>query len=593
MTVPRPYRAVAVPAAVAIGAIAAIAADRAGLAWPLGFAAGALAGCLAVLALPSLPTGRVTVLLLAAGGFGALRHAPASGEDRSLGLALWAGATLVALVLVDRAGAEAAPALPGGRPLRPWARETARVSVVIGAIVVAAGATLVPTLTEQLGRRVWPGVAPSFGDLLDAPASLRATEQLDMAARPRLSDRVVFTVDAPRAAFWRGETFDAWDGRTWARSDPSQFSLHRTSAGAVPVPAGVGDDGAESGEEMRQTFHVETRFAEVVFAAPSPRVVQTDRPLLGRPDGTVAVAGAREGFGRGSVYTVVSRSVRVTEDDLRRAGAAVPEPILAAYAQEPASTTERVRALAREITAPVHGTYDKIRALEEWLGAHTVYSLDAPLSPPGVDVVDDFLFRSRVGWCEQIASSLVVMARTVGIPARLATGFVPGSRDALSGRFVVRERDAHAWAEVYFPGIGWQGFDPTASVPLAGEARTGGSWLASVRRHALPAALAVAVLVLVVRAAPRLRARAARRRAARASWGARALTRLERTGRRVGRARAPAETPQEYARALAARLGRPALEAVGAAIDADGFSATGASPSARAEADAVLASLRP
>ena len=110
-----------------------------------------------------------------------------------------------------------------------------------------------------------------------------------------------------------------------------------------------------------------------------------------------------------------------------------------------------------------------MRAIESWLGANTKYSLNAPLSPSNVDVVDDFLFRSRVGWCEQIASSLVVLARSAGIPARLVTGFVPGSRDALTGRFVVRERDAHAWAEIYFPGIGWQGFDPTASVPLAGD----------------------------------------------------------------------------------------------------------------------------
>ena len=86
------------------------------------------------------------------------------------------------------------------------------------------------------------------------------------------------------------------------------------------------------------------------------------------------------------------------------------------------------------MTAGATTTFDKVRAIEDWMGAHTEYSLNAPLSPPNVDVVDDFLFRSRIGWCEQIASSLVVLARSVGIPARLVTGFVPGTQDALTGR---------------------------------------------------------------------------------------------------------------------------------------------------------------
>ena len=75
-----------------------------------------------------------------------------------------------------------------------------------------------------------------------------------------------------------------------------------------------------------------------------------------------------------------------------------------------------------------------------------------------------------------------MLARSVGIPARLATGFVPGEKDGLSGRFVVRERDAHVWTEVYFPGVGWQGFDPTASVPLAGEAGAARSWMENAWR---------------------------------------------------------------------------------------------------------------
>ena len=205
-----------------------------------------------------------------------------------------------------------------------------------------------------------------------------------------------------------------------------------------------------------------------------------------------------------------------------------------------------------QITASAPTTYDKIRAIEAWLGAHVRYSIDAPLAPHGVDVVDDFLFRSRLGWCEQVASSLVVMARSVGIPARLATGFVPGTRDALTGQFTVRERDAHAWAEIYFPGVGWQPFDPTASVPLAGDTSTNGSWLQTARHHAVEFGLIAVALVLAVVAAPDVLARARRRRARRrSSWAARRLRALgahRSAGRdgRVLRRRRRASTPTRW-----------------------------------------------
>ena len=206
------------------------------------------------------------------------------------------------------------------------------------------------------------------------------------------------------------------------------------------------------------------------------------------------------------------------------------------------------------------------------------------------------MFHSRVGWCEQIASSLVVLARSVGIPARLVTGFAPGGRDALTGRFVVRERDAHAWAEIYFPGIGWQGFDPTAVGPARGR-REAGRLVAGRRppqrgpardRRRAPRADRR-------RRRPQIVAAVRRRRARRRRRGVRgALHRLERAGRKAGRARAPAETPREYAvRARASGSATSGSSTVGETLDADLYSANGASGADRADADAVLTSLRP
>lgn len=586
------YRIVAIPAALALGSVGGIAAERAHYPWLLGAAAGAIAAVLGVLALPSVPTRRAVVVLLGLGGLAALRHASFAGADRSWLLVVWASATMLTLVLVDRADAEMVPALAGGAPLPDRLPEMVRVGGIIALVVVIAAVAFVPTVTERLGRHVWPGLQPGPSDIDGAPSSLQSSSQLDLTTRPRLSNTVVFTVDAAHADFWRGETFDSYDKTSWSNTRPgSQNFLSHDGGTRVSVAPATDDVGAVAGIEFRQTFHIEAGYSDVVFAAPSPRVVETDKLLSERPDGTIRVAPeSGPGFGRGAVYTVYSRSLPVTEDTLRAADkTTVPPAIAELYAQRP-DTEPRVVDLARQITAGAPTRFDKVRALESWMGANTKYSLKAPISNAR-DVVDDFLFQSRLGWCEQIASSLVVMARSVGIPARLVTGFAPGARDALTGRFVVREKDAHAWAEIYFPGIGWQGFDPTAAVPLAGEVASGGSWLATARHNAVALAVAVVFAVGLAILAPELLAAARRRRLRRASWSASALHRLERAGRKAGRARAPSETPREYARALAEQLGDDRLNALGETLDTALYSPRGVPSADRAEADSVLTSL--
>jgi hypothetical protein len=169
---------------------------------------------------------------------------------------------------------------------------------------------------------------------------------------------------------------------------------------------------------------------------------------------------------------------------------------------------------------------------------------------------------------------------------------VPGERDRLTGRFTVRERNAHAWTEIYFPGIGWQGFDPTASVPLAGEAPASRSWFDAARDRAVEFALALAFVVWCIVAGPDAWRAFQRARRRRRSWGARMFTRLERLGRNAGRPRQPSETPREYADELARHLDDPALSHVGAVLDLDAFAPEGAPPDRRAAAEAVLTKRR-
>ena len=125
---------------------------------------------------------------------------------------------------------------------------------------------------------------------------------------------------------------------------------------------------------------------------------------------------------------------------------------------------------------------DEALALRAWVSNRCVYSLAVPPIPDDADHVHAFLGTTRRGYCDMFASSLAILCRTAGIPARLATGFAPGDPDGDS--FNLRGEDKHAWTEVYFPRAGWVAFDPTAgsrtdgTVPTAQERHSGG-WLAA------------------------------------------------------------------------------------------------------------------
>jgi hypothetical protein len=186
------------------------------------------------------------------------------------------------------------------------------------------------------------------------------------------------------------------------------------------------------------------------------------------------------------------------------------------------------------------------------MSRHTRYSIDIPPLPPGADSVDEFLFGNRVGFCEQISTSLAVMLRSIGIPAREAVGFVPGGYNPITDLFQVHANDAHAWVQVWFPGFGWQSFDPTAVVPATSPS-PGATALhdiaGALRRVPWVPVAAVVLGVGLTVSVLRLR----RRRPP--GWDARVAHYAERAGRRAGRTRRPGETLPEYARSLDACTG--------------------------------------
>ncbi len=556
----------------------------------LGESAGAAVAVLALVGLRSRSLAGLARALVGASALLVIRSGQLSRGlvDGQQSLLVWVVAAVATFVLADRVATDALPGPGAPAPAaagRPTGGRTFRAALGAVLVVVVGVVVLLPLLLPRFQARASTGDAPRLGgDDTATGTALNATDRLDMTTRPDLTDAVVFTVNSDRRTFWRGETFDVWDGTSWSRSDDR---LGLVAADGT-VATAADDVGASGDDVVTQRFRLEADRAEVVFAAASAVEVDAPQRLVQRGDGTL-LAGERF-MGPGTTYTVRSRRVPVDEAILRAADGPIPAEIAARYASPPVAT-DRVLAAADEATAGATGTYDKILAIERWMGERTEYSLDAPLSPRGVDVVDHFLFEARQGWCEQIASSLVVLARAEGIPARLVTGYVPGERDPITGTYVVRERDAHAWAEVWFPTVGWVPFDPTADVPLAGQDATSdtpGRWILD---HLLVLVLGAAALGVAGWGIWRLTRRAVERRAA-APVGWAVLDRhLDLIGARVGRLRAPDETASAYASALADRYRDPDLRGVGALLDDLLYDPGGGRAEGREAAEAVLARL--
>ncbi len=560
--------------------------------------------------------------------------------SRSSGLlvyvVVWGAAAVVALALSYRSALAELPAVghrsraPGTvRLSRPSASRIVTVAVLlvvvsIGALflVPSAGAGRAVAFPAELARVV---PVPNAGGLAnpslgaegdpsggDDPSSPDRTSfgyfgfasSLDTSVRGRPDNTLVMRVRAERPDFWRGQSFDSWDGRIWRQTDDEPTTVRGFSP--IDIPPTVEDSlvGLNRGEDFVQTVYVERSGPNLIFAAYAPaQLYFSDRTVFQLSDGTVRTGVQLD---QGAVYTVVSRRHTVTADDLRRSDTApvgLPPHLDARYTQLP-GVPSRVTDLAARVAAGAPTTYDKVLALEDWMATNTTYTLDIPPLPPGADAVEQFLFVDRQGFCEQIATSLVVMLRSLGIPARLTAGYVPGQRNPFTGLYEVRGSDAHAWAEVWFPGIGWQAFDPTASVPLSGDSvpssagaglfRYLGAHLPGMPDWGQEAATASLALTGLVGAGVMLRRwAAARRRAAARAWADRMLDDLEALGRTHGRPRRPAESATRYAAALRrTALDDDRIVRVGAAIDADAFGGEPHDTDARAWVESVLTNLR-
>lgn len=388
-----------------------------------------------------------------------------SVDRRALDFARSLGTAAVAVVVIASLVFLAAPRVRGIRIVAPPFSMTRKVSVpgFVGGVVN-------PGLPSQAGTgsASLNGAYPGFGS------------SVDLGVRFQLSDRVVMKVRAQNAAFWRAQAYDFYDGQTWTVSDDRVQD--QTAVFEPPItlahPGGAAEailTGAAHTTELIQTYYILARQPNVVFAAYLPRDLYFPvNHVLVDAYGSIRTPLFLEAD---TIYSVISSVPSPTVAELRGSSLSPSglsaevmsryQDLLRKYTQVPADLSAEIVDLAHQITDGAPTTYDKVIGVQDWLKANMRYNLAIPSDPPGTDPLDEFLFHRRQGFCEHFSTAMVVLLRSVGIPARFAVGFGPGERNPFTGYFEVRESDAHSWVEVFYPGSGWIEYDPTHDVPEA------------------------------------------------------------------------------------------------------------------------------
>ncbi len=249
---------------------------------------------------------------------------------------------------------------------------------------------------------------------------------------------------------WRGIAFDHFNGREWRVSQPARRVIPSVFGGPVTLarPRGMGP-------VVTQEIYLEPIGTEVFFTAPR---------LLG----VVVSAGPVSVDALGSVsshlpqvrlhYRVLSE-LEVGARPPSGTGDVLSDEERTRHLQLP-PLAPRVHALARDVTRGIPDPWGAALRLSSYLQTNLRYSLDLKRTP-GLDPLEDFLFVSRSGNCEYFATSLAVLLRSLGVPARVVNGFQRGEWNPYGGYFTVRQRDAHSWVEAYFPDRGWTTLDPS------------------------------------------------------------------------------------------------------------------------------------
>ncbi|MDK2744396.1 MAG: DUF3488 and transglutaminase-like domain-containing protein [Nitrospira sp. BO4] len=296
-----------------------------------------------------------------------------------------------------------------------------------------------------------------FSDTVDLGAIGPIKRDPSVVMRVELLERSPHETDR---LYVRGVAFDRYDGQRWTNKLNYRRNLNEEVAGTFVVRGSRSSLPSRFGEVIHQKILLEPLDTPVLFGAPFIESVNGRFPTV-QSDliGSVYLP-----FPSSSriEYTVVSRSNPVLPVDLGSEPGQYSESFARHFLQLP-TYSERIGALARDITQTQRSLYEKTAAIQTYLTHNYRYSLDAPLAEQD-QPLEEFLFSRKTGYCEHYATAMVIMLRTMGIPARLVTGFLATEWNEYGNYYLVRQQDAHAWVEVHLPHSGWIMMDPTPSL---------------------------------------------------------------------------------------------------------------------------------
>ncbi len=314
---------------------------------------------------------------------------------------------------------------------------------------------------------------------LIAGANSRTEQRLDTypdtlpLEGPRtLTPELVMEVNAPAGRYyWRAHSYDRYDGRTWQNTADLQIALP-TDSGPLPSPL------YQQRQEVSASF-VLYRGSDTIFSPNLP----LGASLNAKANVDIADGGLLEIIRlsldvpllTGNRYTARGTQSIATAGQLRSASPNYPSWVRDQYLQVPSSVPMRVRNLAREIVGDAATPYDKAVRIERWLRDNIAYDENLPAPPEGMEASDYVLFEVRRAYCNYYATAMVMLLRSLGVPARVVVGYANGEPSGASSDFenvwyAVRDRDSHMWVEVFFPEYGWVEFEPTpAQLPIDRE----------------------------------------------------------------------------------------------------------------------------
>ncbi|WP_054958593.1 transglutaminase family protein [Paenibacillus dakarensis] len=371
------------------------------------------------------------------------------------------------------------------RVLLGWAASILMLTAALTSIVRTAGEYVPAKTGSEISVfaivdqfQEWTSGMSRINKNLGASMSGYDSLGAEMGGPMTLGKDLFFTAETPAPTYWRGESLAYYDGRRWI------------SNGHAGLSAEVGEDlsdimrapDREAKPIIEQKIILEAPYTAGIplFSGGSVIKITEVNGLDGRKLKPVIYTEPRSGnlYFKDEVpgigeYRLETELQASAEKLQQHALGPDPEAIMNTYLQLPDSLPQRVRDMAKNITAGFSGRYEKAEAVKSYLQREYTYTLKTKIPPAGEDFTDHFLFDFREGYCTHFATSMVVLLRAQGIPSRYVMGFAPGEKvQGTEQTYRVTQEEAHAWVEVYFPGEGWISFDPTPGLNIGTDSRS-------------------------------------------------------------------------------------------------------------------------